>query len=65
MKNSHLFYKIHKGTITGRDYINWSPTLLSEGTSSPSLEIIASLSSVDNIFEIELYFKRSLKELAI
>ena len=64
MKSSHLFYKIHKGTITVRDYINWSHTL-SKGTSSPSLDIIASCSSVDNIFEIESYFKRSLKELAI
>ncbi|MYL56645.1 hypothetical protein GLW20_03905 [Virgibacillus halodenitrificans] len=65
METNLLFYKIRKGTVTTRDYINWSYGLLRNEISSPSLNILSSCSFNDNIFEIESYFKRSLKELAI
>ena len=65
MNTSHLFYKIHKGTITAGDYIDWSHSLLEEGGSSPSLAILSSCASTDNIFEIESYFGRALEELHI
>src|SRR5690625_7402262 len=64
-ETNFLFYKIQKGTVTTHDYINWSHGLLSNEISSPSLNILSSCSSFDNIFEIESYFKRSLQELAI
>lgn len=65
METNLLFYKIQKGTIITHDYIDWSHSLLSNERSSPSVNIISSCSSFDNIFEIESYFKQSLKELAI
>ena len=65
MNTSLLFYKIQKGTISTGDYISWSHSLLGEGISSPSLTILSSCSSTDNIFEIESYFRRTLEELQI
>ncbi len=66
MKETNLlFYKIQKGTVTTHDYINWSHGLLSNEISSPSLNILSSCSPFDNIFQIESYFNRSLKELGI
>ena len=65
MDNQKLFYKIHKGTVTVEDYIAWSHTLLQTNVSSTSLNIIASLASNHNIFEVEDYFKKSLNELHI
>jgi len=65
MNTNFLFYNIHKGTVTTRDYINWSHHLLNEGISSYSLNIFSSCSPFDNIFEIESFFNRALKELAI
>ncbi|AOV07059.1 hypothetical protein [Sporosarcina ureilytica] len=65
METNLLFYEIQKGTVTTRDYVNWSYGLLINGISSPSLKILSSCSFDDNLFEIESYFKRSLKELAI
>lgn len=65
METNLLFYKIKKGKVTARDYISWSHSLLYNEISSPSLNILSACSPFDNIFEIESYFKRSLKELSI
>ncbi|QGH34158.1 hypothetical protein GI584_09045 [Gracilibacillus salitolerans] len=63
METNALFYKIQKRIVSTEDYIKWSYTLLESNVSSPSLNIISSLSSDENIFEVEDYFKRALKEL--
>jgi hypothetical protein len=60
-----LFYKIQKGTITTEDYVNWSYSQLEKYVSSPSLNILSSFSFDDNLFEVEMYFKRAIDELAI
>ncbi len=65
METNALFYKIQKRIVSTGDYIKWSYTLLESNVSSPSLNIISSLSSDENIFEVEDYFKRALKELGI
>lgn len=65
MNTNHLFYKILKRTITAGDYIDWSYNVLEDGFSSPSLAILSSCSSTDNIFEIESYFRRAAEELEI
>lgn len=65
METNLLFYKIQKRTVTVHDYINWSHGLLGKEISLPSLKILSSCSSFDNIFEIESYFKRAVNELGI
>ncbi|WP_121613584.1 hypothetical protein [Mesobacillus foraminis] len=65
METNVLFYKIHKGTVSTEDYVNWSHSLLEKNVSSPSLNILSSFSFDDNLFEVEVYFKRALEELAI
>ncbi|WML52107.1 hypothetical protein RCG17_22315 [Neobacillus sp. PS3-12] len=65
METNVLFYKIQKGTITTEDYVNWSYSQLEKYVSSPSLNILSSFSFDDNLFEVEMYFKRAIDELAI
>ncbi|WP_121614165.1 hypothetical protein [Mesobacillus foraminis] len=65
METNVLFYKIHKGTVSTEYYVNWSQSLLEKNASSPSLNILSSFSFDDNLFEVEVYFKRALEELAI
>ena len=65
MQTNALFYKIQNGTVSTKDYINWSQTLLENTVSSPSVNIISSLSFNENIFKVEAYFNRALKELAL
>ncbi|WP_066072802.1 hypothetical protein [Neobacillus soli] len=65
METNILFYKIKKGTVSTEDYVNWSHILLEKDVSSPSINIISSFSFDDNIFEVELYFKRALDELVL
>jgi hypothetical protein len=60
-----LFYNIHKSTVSTEDYVNWTHSLLVKDVSSPSLNILSSFSLDDNIFEVEVYFKRALDELVI
>jgi hypothetical protein len=60
-----LFYKIQKGIVATEDYVKWSYGLIENNVSSPSLNIIASFSFSDNVFEVEDYFKRALNELKI
>ncbi|MEH6949508.1 hypothetical protein V7068_21070 [Bacillus sp. JJ634] len=65
METNVLFYKIHKGTVSTENYVNWSHSLLKKNASSPSLNILSSFSFDDNLFEVEVYFKRALEELVI
>ena len=63
MDSHTLVYKIHKGIISVEDYIVWTHTLLQNNVSSNSVNIIASLAPNYNMFEVEDYFKKALKEL--
>ncbi|MCT2536469.1 hypothetical protein NC661_03580 [Aquibacillus koreensis] len=65
METNALFYKIKTGIVSSEDYIKWSHNLIESNMSSPSLSIMSSLSSDENIFEVEHYFRRALKELGI
>jgi len=65
MQSNALFYIIQKEIVSVEDYINWSHILLENNVSSPSLNIIASFSFEDNIFEVEEYFNKALNELEI
>jgi hypothetical protein len=65
MKTTALFYKINKNFVVSKDYILWSHHSLKKGISSPSLSILSSFSNEDNIFEVEAYFNRAVKELEI
>jgi hypothetical protein len=58
-----LFYKIHQGEVDPIDYINWALKMLENNNDSFSLNILSSLSEPLNIFEVEDYFKRALREL--
>ncbi|AND41473.1 hypothetical protein [Cytobacillus oceanisediminis] len=60
-----LFYKIRKGTVSTEDYVNWSHSLLERSVTSPSIPILSSFTSNDNIFEVEVYFNRAIIELGI
>ncbi|ALC85333.1 hypothetical protein AM499_05530 [Bacillus sp. FJAT-22090] len=65
METNALFYKIQKRTISTEDYVYWSHNLLENDVSSPSVNIISSFSFDENIFDVEVYFKRALNELGI
>ncbi|WP_313893279.1 hypothetical protein [Psychrobacillus sp.] len=65
MQINAIFYKIQKGTVSTEDYVNWSHNLLENDVSSPAINIISSYSFGESIFEVEVYFKRALNEMAI
>lgn len=65
VQTNALFYKMHRETVSIEDYINWAFNLLENNVSSPSVNILTSFSFNDNIFEVEVYFKKALNELAI
>ena len=65
MQTNALFYKIQKGTVITKDYVNWSINLLENDVSSPSVNIISSFLNGESIFEVEEYFNRALNELEI
>jgi len=58
-----LYYKIYQGDVKPVDYINWALKMLENDCSSFSLNILPSLREPINIFEVEDYFKRALREL--
>ncbi|MHC8515085.1 hypothetical protein [Sporosarcina sp. ITBMC105] len=60
-----LFYKIHKMTAEPNDYVCWAIGLLENNQTSPSLLMLASLRTPFNPFEVENYFHRAVRELAI
>ncbi|MDB2358102.1 hypothetical protein N9V86_03180 [Opitutales bacterium] len=47
------------------EYVEWATHMLEEGHETPSLCILAGLEPLLNHFEIQDYFKRSLRELGI
>lgn len=63
MDTLHIFYKIYKGDVNSHDYISWALKMLHNECSSYSLNILSSLKEPINIFEVEEYFRRSLREL--
>lgn len=65
MQTNALFYKMQKGTVITKDYVNWSINLLENDVSSPSVNIISSFLNGESIFEVEEYFNRALNELEI
>jgi len=65
MASHTLVYKIHKGIVSVEDYVAWAYTLLQNNVSANSVNIIASLAPNHNLFEVEDYFQRALKELQI
>lgn len=65
MESQTLAYQIHKGTVSVKDYIAWSHSLLEKNVSSPSVNIIASFAPNANLFEVEDYFQKALKELQL
>ncbi|WP_391122471.1 hypothetical protein [Psychrobacillus sp. L3] len=65
MKTNALFYKMQKETVSTEDYVNWSHNILENYVSSPSVNIISSFLNGENIFQVEVYFKRALNELGI
>jgi hypothetical protein len=60
-----LFYKIHKGNVESIDYIDWALKMIENDFASFSLNILSSLREPLNIFEVEDYFKRALRELEL
>lgn len=58
-----LFYKRYQGGVKPIDYIDWSLNMLENDCLSFSLNILSSLREPLNIFEVEDYFIRALREL--
>ncbi|MCM3791248.1 hypothetical protein M3221_23220 [Domibacillus indicus] len=65
MNTNALFYKIFNRCITSEDYVPWAFNMLEDDKDSVSLGILSSFKSTNNIFEVEDYFYRTLKELNI
>ena len=60
-----LAYRIQKETVTATDYIAWAHRRLEEGNESEGLFKLAALTDAANLFEVESYFKQSLRELQL
>ncbi|MEK5038653.1 hypothetical protein [Sporosarcina sp. FSL K6-3457] len=65
MQTNALFYKMQREIVSTEDYVNWAHNLLENDVSSPSVNILSSFSFSESIFEVEVYVKRALYELAI
>ncbi|MDZ5472360.1 hypothetical protein SM124_11435 [Bacillus sp. 31A1R] len=63
MDTKILYYNIYEGDVKPIDYVNWAIQMLINGFSSPSLNILSSLSEPLNMFEVEDYFNRASIEL--
>lgn len=63
MDTFYLFYKINQNDVKPVDYIAWAIKMLENTCSSFSLNILSSLREPFNIFEVEDYFRRALREL--
>ncbi|MEE6452671.1 hypothetical protein RAH41_19075 [Gottfriedia acidiceleris] len=58
-----MYFKIYEHVVASSDYVNWAIEMLLNDYSTDSLIKLASLNEPLNIFEVEEYFKRSIKEL--
>lgn len=64
METEVLYYKKFEKTVLAIDYVEWAFCRLHNGMSTPSVNILTSLTEPLNIFEVEDYFNRALHELA-
>jgi len=61
-----VYYESYNGTVTAEDhYIPWAISLLEEGCMSPALNMLAGLQKPYNIFEVEEYVQRTIRELTL
>ncbi len=60
-----IFYRRALQNIFADEYIDWAGEMLMQDYDSPNLRILAGLDRRSNIFEVEDYFRRSIKELNI
>ncbi|PIC58039.1 hypothetical protein CSV80_15985 [Sporosarcina sp. P12(2017)] len=65
METEVLYYKKFERKVLAIDYIEWAFTMLQNGISTHSLNMLASLTEPLNIFEVEEYFNRAWYELNI
>ncbi|PGZ90953.1 hypothetical protein [Bacillus sp. AFS029533] len=65
MNTNILYFKIYEHEVTSSDYVNWAIEMLLNDYLTDSLIILASFIEPLNIFEVEDYFQRSIKELNI
>ncbi|MFS0904230.1 hypothetical protein AB3N02_14335 [Priestia aryabhattai] len=66
MDTRELFYHIYQKSVTAeKHYLPWALSMLEHEQDSLSLSILASLRPPYNLFEIEDYFHRTLKELSL
>ncbi|HWL27061.1 MAG TPA: hypothetical protein VNR38_25470 [Ureibacillus sp.] len=65
MDTKILYYKKFEGSIEPIDYINWAIQMLENNSSTHSLNILSSLNEPLNMFEIEDYFTRTIRELSL
>ncbi|PID16713.1 hypothetical protein CSV63_02160 [Sporosarcina sp. P34] len=65
MNTGVLYYKIFERKVLATDYIEWAFYMLHNGKSTPSLNVLVSLSKPLNTFEVEEYFNRAITELNI
>ncbi|WP_096156398.1 hypothetical protein [Bacillus sp. FJAT-45066] len=65
METAILYYKIYNNQVVAADYIQWALHQLEQDQSSTSLNVLASLQEPLNIFEVEDYFHKAIKELNI
>ena len=65
MDTRQLFYYIYQKSVTAeKHYLPWALSMLEHEQNSLSLSILASRPSY-NLFEVEDYFQRTLKELSL
>jgi hypothetical protein len=60
-----LFGRQALGRTFSEDYIDWAYEMLEQDYDTPQLRILAGLDRRSSMFEVDEYFKKSLKELSI
>ncbi|QEY20654.1 hypothetical protein D0S48_08040 [Psychrobacillus sp. AK 1817] len=65
METKMLYYKIFEKKVEPVDYVNWSTQMSENSDTSTSLNILSSLRETLNIFEVEDYFHRAVRELSM
>jgi len=61
----NLYYRIHKDTALGFDYLEWAYKLLEADQESVSLKKLASLNKRESIFVFQDYLNRALNEIGL
>ncbi|MET3322367.1 UNVERIFIED_ORG: hypothetical protein ABIC97_005503 [Peribacillus simplex] len=65
MDTKILYYKKFEGSVKSIDYVNWAIHMLENDFSTQSLSILSSFNESLNIFEVEDYFSRAIRELSL